>query len=346
MAKQINKERAARNAALFEALAAARDAADPAAVAAAEDALLVENAGLVRAAVAPFEAQAFRDGSLPDLLQAGREGLLSAIRKWDPQAKTLAVFARKYISGQVMRTVCRTSHTFHGDTYQLFQDRQKVHQAAEALSAAGQEVTAAAVARQAGVTVATVEAVWRPSVLSLSAPLGDDDGRRLVDVVADRSESGGQVPAELAGLASGLGTLLESGQVAGVDVVAFAMRLGVSGRPALPVADVAYAMGRNRGQVRASVERVTAALAAGADRPQGRGPSPWADAAVLASDPRSGAAMDDRRLAAALPRMGSGEALAVLVGLEPARGQRLAARVSGRLLVRLLERQAPVGLAR
>lgn len=246
------------------------DAATPSARAAAEQELVAANIGLVKSATGPYAGPASGNGTLEDLTAAGMIGLLDAVRKWNPDKGTLAVFARPYIAGTIRREVRATEARTQGESYTAWQQRPKVFTAVAKLRRDGVPLTVERIAAEAGVTTDTVELLTRPAPLSLSTPLAGHDGaeRTVGDLLSDGPPDGrggdSRTEQDLEQFVAAVPQLLD-GDLRGRDIVAFVLRYGLTGRPPAPIGDVAFEMGRNRGEAAASVRKVAAALAADTD---------------------------------------------------------------------------------
>jgi len=161
----------------------------------AEEARLVrENQGLVH-----FFARRQKTTSYDDAVQAGMIGLLIAIRKFEPErGLKLSTYAQYWIRQAIDRQ--GFAEDPKGDTPNLARTRYKIREATKQLKAEGVErPTIAQVGERAKIFPATVAAAleWRSAhVSSLDAPIGEDDGAALVDMVPDDGAGPESVVAE------------------------------------------------------------------------------------------------------------------------------------------------------
>lgn len=166
------------------ALIRAAQSGDPAVSEAASETLIVENAGLVRAA-----ALRFRDRGLEyeDLLQIGTMGMLRAIRTFDlTRGTAFSTFAVPLIVGEIRRNL-RDDGIIHvsRSTKQLAGELSRKR--TELTAKRGSEPTVDEVAHAVGVSVeeAAMALSAVAPVASLSEKLFEDDKGELGDRVTD-----------------------------------------------------------------------------------------------------------------------------------------------------------------
>lgn len=170
----------------------------------AEEARLVrENEKLVH-----FWARRIKISSYEDAVQAGMIGLLTAIRKFEPERGfKLSTYATYWIRQAIQR------HEFlqdqKGDTPNMYRARYMIRTAVKQLRAEGvEQPTIAQVSHRTGIKTQNVAALleWqRSGVQSLDAPLGDETDSALYEMVAGN----GPEPEELAAESEAMASLRE-----------------------------------------------------------------------------------------------------------------------------------------
>lgn len=210
------------------------------------DEVVRANAGLAALAVKPFMGSG-RDSS-KDYMQAALNGLWEAFLKWDPSTgNSFATFSRFYIRGAVHRTVRSSEYSQMSQTD--FTVRSKVPEQTAALQKKlGREPTDAEIAKELGVSAASVKRSGTRSAVSMDKPLGEDGGT-LGDVIAEKlvEES----------LTDQMVELLESRFYLLDDVEVFVMNLryGLAGGEPLSLVEVADTIGIGREIARRTEKR-------------------------------------------------------------------------------------------
>lgn len=245
-------------------------------VADAESAAMSENFRLVRAVVGPFARH--QKASREDLESAGMEALLRAFRKYDPdwvgrhgRPVAFAAVAHPEVYGAVRREVNTTEG---GGSYGDFSTRPKAQSAREDLRRTlGREPTWQEIDRHLGLPAGRAQHALRPSTLSLSAPLGADDDRDMLDRVADSPDgSGSSDPRLVERLDALFGQHAE--RLERDELVAVAVRYGLGPAAGVGLSEVAHILELDRETARKSTAAAAKKLVDAAPEPPRPTPDP------------------------------------------------------------------------
>jgi len=187
------------------------------------------------------------------------DGVVHSVAGWDPDKATLGTHSRYHIKGRMQRSVCAVESKFQGKSYTSFQQNPQITSArAELREELGREPRIDEVAARAGVTRESVAVALQGTPVSLSTPVGDDEGSvtlgdLIKDVPADvYDEASAQILSEAIERAAEALTI--------VDVLTFVLRNGLAGTPSRSVIEVASILGLGRGAVNNAARRSSTAV--------------------------------------------------------------------------------------
>lgn len=204
------------------------------------------------ALMALWESFAGTKKNVLDYIHLDDDGKVCSSVGWDPAKGTFGTFSRLHVSGKVRRSVASQEAEM---SYPNWSKRPAILAArTRLLDELDREPTHKEIAAAADVRVSAVDAVLRPSTLSLNSPMSDD-GMTLEDSLASAMSAESSLSAEDS-------ALLEEAIVAAaadakpMDVFAFVLRNGVAGRPPLSVVETAARLGIGRGMVTPAAQRM------------------------------------------------------------------------------------------
>lgn len=216
------------------------------------------NEPLVRKVANPF-ARRGEPRKYEDFLQAGREGLITAFRRYDPDhrggATTFGAYARSYVQGAVWRAVSGSDG--EGETHEVRTSVGAVKKAREALIAetGDPHPSFEAIGAQAGMSAQMVERALRPAHTSLNAPAGEDGDAELGDLIAAPGPDGLSDAALL-----DLEQRLRDTPLDPMPRRTVVMRFGIDQGGSRDYAEIAHEVGVSRELARKRVENAIALL--------------------------------------------------------------------------------------
>lgn len=219
-----------------------------------EETLVLRNMGLVVKEARRFAS----NGSIPmeDLVQEGAQGLVRAIQKFDPSmGKKFSTYATFWVKRDVGRMVRTSSDVIHVPEHTS--EAARIAKAAIARFEAenGRKPTKSEFEKIAGMTAEKAEEAFKAvqKTASIHAPVGDDSGSELGDLIEDQNAERPSAGLERDEGRAVLSKALRS--LPNAERAILAIRYGVLARPMTP-AGVAKTFGVSEEELVREAERL------------------------------------------------------------------------------------------
>ena len=209
-----------------------------------------------------WEAFVGTKSELANQITIDEEGNASLVAGWDADRSTFGTTSRRHIDGRVRRGIPLSEGSYHGMSYTTFQKVPRVKAAIERLRDQGNySPSYVQIADEAKVAPTVVSEILAGTPMSLAAPVGGDhEGSfTLQDMVAESLASHDESYETAVEVAN---TYLQqvSNEVPLVDLIAYAIRYGLTEMPSKTIASTATTIGMGRGWTSNATSRVALAL--------------------------------------------------------------------------------------
>jgi len=220
----------------------------------AEETLVLRNIGLVVKEARRFAS----NGSIPmeDLLQEGAMGLVRAIQKFDPaMGKKFSTYATFWVKRDVGRIVRTSSDVIHVPEHTSEAARIAKSAIAKFEAEHGRKPTKSEFEKAAGMTVEKAEEAFKAvqKTASIHAPVGDDGGTEMGDLIEDQNAEPPCAEMERAEGRAVLAKALRS--LPPAERAVLSLRYGAADRPMSP-SGVAKAFGVPVAEMEAEAARL------------------------------------------------------------------------------------------